>query len=114
MDSKSKPAEVPALTPEQAVEATVQIPNMPLMYFNHARVVSSNFDLRVFFGIGNITAQGQQALVEQLCVVLTPEFASQLTASLATTIEGFERRFGKLREPVVISSKITRKPKNTP
>jgi hypothetical protein len=107
MSSKPIPVEVVPLTPEQAREVTVQMPNLPLMYFNHARVVSSNFDIRVFFGIGNITAQGQQTLVEQLCVVLTPEFASELTSTLRSNIEGFEKRFGKVRPravpPVAVS-----------
>ena len=92
-----EPTPIPQLTPEQVRDISIQIPSLPVLYFNHARIVSSNFDIRIYFGQGNITAQGQQTLVEQLCVILTPEFAATFLESLKATLERFQERFGALR-----------------
>jgi hypothetical protein len=90
--------DAPPLTPEQLRDAIVQIPNLPVMYFNHARVASSNFDVRVFFGLMNITAQNKQSVTEQLCVVFTAEFAKVFLEALKTALERYEGLFGKVRQ----------------
>jgi len=101
MEKKNAPivTEVPALTPEQMMAITKQIQNLPLMYFNHARIAVSNFDMRVFFGVGSITAQNEQSVQEQLCVVLTPEFAKNFAGALTTSLERYEKTFGQIRIP---------------
>jgi len=96
MDKKPKSG-LAQLTPEQVREITVTPPNLPLMYFNQARMVSTNFDVRVFFGITNISAKGEQSITEQLCVVFTPEFGTSFLESLKITLEKFEVSFGKIR-----------------
>jgi len=96
MDKKKTPIIAP-LTEEQVKSISVQMPNMPVMYFNHSRIAVSNFDLRIYFGQGNITAQGQQTLLEQICVILTPEYAAAFSKTLKTTLEKYEEMFGKLR-----------------
>ncbi len=98
MDKKKKPVLTP-LTAEQVKSYSVQVPNLPVMYFNHSRVALSTFDVRIYFGQGNITAQGQQSLVEQLCVILTPEYAAAFSQTLKTTLEKYEEMFGKIRPP---------------
>lgn len=100
MDNKTKLSAI--LTPEQVAALTTQSPQMPLMYFNYSRTAASFYDLRLFFGQGHISAQGQQGFVEQLCVVMSIEFARTLRDNLTTTIDMYEEAFGKLRtEPVV-------------
>jgi len=89
--------DVPTLTPEQLRNVIVQMPNLPVMYFNHARVATSNFDLRVFFGQMNITAQNQTSITEQLCVVMSAEFAKMFFEALKTALERYEALFGKIR-----------------
>ena len=89
--------DVPPLTPEQVRDAIVQMPNLPVMYFNHARVASSNFDLRIFLGLMNITAKNQTSITEQLCVVVSPEFAKVFFEALKTSLERYEATFGKIR-----------------
>ena len=92
--------DIPAMTPEQVRDAIVQIPNLPVMYFNHSRIASSNFDLRIFFGQINITAKNQQSIVEQLCVIMTPEFAKMFMETLRTALDNTSHcsaRLGKLR-----------------
>jgi hypothetical protein len=89
--------DIPPLTPEQIRDAIVQMPNMPVMYFNHARVASSNFDLRIFLGLMNITAKNQTSITEQLCVVVSAEFAKMFFETLRTSLERYEALFGKIR-----------------
>ena len=71
--------------------------DIPLLYFNQARVVSSYYDIRVFLGTGSVTPQGQQTFVEQICIVMTPEFAKVLVTTVQGTVERYERLFGPLR-----------------
>jgi hypothetical protein len=96
---KKKTSTLTSLTLEQFKNLSVQVPNLPVMYFNHSRVALSSFDVRIYFGQGNITAQGEQSLVEQLCVILTPEYAAAFSQTLKATLEKYEELFGKIRPP---------------
>jgi hypothetical protein len=88
------------LTPEQVKERTVS-GQMPMMYFNYVRVANSFFDIRLFFGQGNITPQGQHEFHEQLCVSMSLEFAKVLRDSLFAQLEEYEKNFGHIRKPPV-------------
>jgi hypothetical protein len=101
--------DVPPLTPEQLRDAIVQMPNLPVMYFNHARVATSNFDVRFFFGLLNITAQNQQSISEQLCVVVAPEFCKMFLEAVKTALERYEAMFGKIR-PAPVRPPVLPKP----
>lgn len=85
-------------TPEQIAAMTTQNPQVPLMYFNYVRTASSFFDFRLFFGQGSVSPQGQPTFEEQLCVVMSVEFAKVLRESVDRAIAVYEEKFGKTRE----------------
>jgi hypothetical protein len=84
-------------TVEQVAALTTQIPQMPLMYYNYARTAVSFYDLRVFFGHGSVSPQGQPTFQEQLCLVFSLEFAKTLRDQLSSTLAAYEEKFGSLR-----------------
>jgi hypothetical protein len=93
---------------EQVVALTTQLPQMPLMYFNYARTAVSFYDLRVFFGHGSVTPQGQPTFQEQLCLVFSVEFAKTLRDQLSSTLAAYEEKFGSLRnEPHLAATSQT-------
>jgi uncharacterized protein DUF3467 len=86
------------LTPEQVKERTTS-GQMPMMYFNYARVATSFFDVRIYFGQGNISPTGEHTFQEELCVVCSLEFAKQVRDNMTSQIEAYEEKFGTLRKP---------------
>jgi hypothetical protein len=97
----SIPPVLAALTPDQVRERISQSKDIGMAYFNFARTTSSYFDVRIFFGQATVTAQGQQAFEEQLCITVSPEFAKVLRDNLTTAVDTYEKLFGKLRIPPV-------------
>ena len=91
-----------ALTPEQVRERTVS-GQVPLMYFNYVRVASSFFDMRLYFGQGNISPQGEHSFQEELCVAMSMEFAKLLRDNINSQLEVYEKKFGALRKVPVVS-----------
>jgi len=85
------------LTSEQILQLITQSQDFRTEYFNHARVATTYTDLRIFFGDHSLTAQGQQSFVEQLCIVMSPEFAKTLSDLLVTILNQYEGMFGKIR-----------------
>lgn len=84
------------LTPEQVKERTVS-GNLPMMYFNYVRVASSFFDMRLFFGQGNITPKGEHTFQEELCVSMSIEFAKILRDNITSQLDAYEKNFGNIR-----------------
>jgi Protein of unknown function (DUF3467) len=76
---------------------TTQVENMPTLYFNHARIASGYYDLRIFLGEQTVAPTGEARFSERMCVALTPEFARQLLTMLAHQVSLYEKVFGKLR-----------------
>lgn len=97
-DEKAQVAQVAVLTPEQVRERTIS-GQMPLMYFNYARVATSFFDVRIYFGQGNISPTGEHKFQEELCVACSLEFARQIRDNISSQIAAYEERFGALRKP---------------
>ena len=84
------------LTPEQVVERT-QSQNVQMAYYNYVRVAASFYDMRLFFGQGNVDPQGNQMFHEQTCVVFSPEFAKILRDNLVQAVEKYESAFGEIK-----------------
>jgi hypothetical protein len=106
------PGEITNLTSEQVKEHTVS-GQMPMMYFNYARVASSFFDMRIFFGSGNITPKSEHTFQEELCVAISLEFARQLRDNISSQLEAYEKNFGKLRSVPTRTETTIDKPNGT-
>jgi uncharacterized protein DUF3467 len=87
---------VKQLTQKEVQERT-QSQDVELRYFNYARTAASFYDLKLFFGQGNVSPRGEQSFKEELCIALSPEFAKTFRDSLMQAIEIYEKTFGEIR-----------------
>ena len=95
--------------------ATMQVlrpPNQPSIYVNGMRIAISFADIRMYLldiapqlsesGPLSQNAPPQQVsaqvAIELGCLICTPEFVKVFARSLNETIDGYESRFGKIRE----------------
>ncbi|HEY0704437.1 MAG TPA: DUF3467 domain-containing protein [Candidatus Acidoferrales bacterium] len=76
---------------------TIQAPGMPTVYYNHARIAAGYFDVRVFLGNGSVLPTGEPTFTEEVCIVMSPEFAKMFTELLAAQLNPYESLFGKIR-----------------
>ena len=91
--------EIKSLSEREVRELTKQVPGLPTLYFNHARVAAGYFDIRLFFGNGTVTATGEPSFLEELCIVMTPEFAQIFLALFAGQLGPYEKLYGPIRKP---------------
>lgn len=85
-------------TPEQLRSRVFQSPSIERRTFNYVRVICSPFDVQLLLGNGTVSVKEEQSITEELCVSLSPEFAKLLRDSLTEQLEGFEEKFGKIRD----------------
>lgn len=84
------------LTPEEVAERT-QSQNVQIGYYNYVRVAASFYDMRLYLGLGSVDHRGNQSFQEQVCAVLSPEFAKVLRDNLVQAVEKYESAFGQIK-----------------
>ncbi|HEV3279396.1 MAG TPA: DUF3467 domain-containing protein [Terriglobia bacterium] len=84
---------------DQAPRIThVRPPNLPNVYINSANVALGGLEMRLYLAETTPTEDGEGLIVtDRVCVVMTPEFAKFMSASLLESMNKFEARFGPLR-----------------
>jgi len=85
-------------TAEEVAEITIQDPNIPTVYFNHARVAAGLLDVRIFLGEQTVSPIGQVSFTEKLCIAMSPEFAQIFLGLFAKQLMHYEKIFGKIRQ----------------
>ncbi|MGH9758196.1 MAG: DUF3467 domain-containing protein [Candidatus Acidiferrales bacterium] len=84
-------------TPEDIARKTARSVDFEDHYFNHARVATGFLDVRIFLGQQSVTPTGEFTVTEQMCVIMTPEFAKILLQLFTGQMAYFESLFGKIR-----------------
>ena len=85
------------LSVEQLMKITKKSEDFFTIYCNQARFAISFADIRMIFGQNSINPDGTVEAQEDLCIVVSPEFAQIVLQSLSQTIRIFEERIGKIR-----------------
>lgn len=84
------------MTPEE-IREKVQSQGVQMLYYNYARTAASFFDVRIFYGQGSVSPKGEQSFEEQLCVIMSPEFAKTFRDSLVQAVAQYEATFGEIK-----------------
>jgi len=88
------------LKPESTIRKIERVPNpgRSVLYSNNAFVVSTQWDIQMYFSFVHEVTPGNFAGVEQALVVMTPEHALQLLRALQKNLESYEAGQGKIRD----------------
>ena len=86
------------LSQEETARRTKQADSIESIYVSHARIAAGFLDVRIFFGEQSVTPTGVPTFTEEVCLVMTPEFAKILSGLLASQLAGYEKIFG-IRTP---------------
>ena len=87
----------PLKTQADLANITSQVPDLQTLYFNHVRIATGYYEIRVFMGQQTISAKGEQSILEQVCVAMTPEYAKSFLQILTQQVAKYEEIFGKVR-----------------
>jgi len=93
--------EVPAKTKgngEGQLES-VRSDNFIKLYANSARVETSIWDMKIFFGELVLGGGPKPFIEESACISMSPQHAKAMLGVLSTNINEYENRFGKIPSP---------------
>jgi Protein of unknown function (DUF3467) len=85
------------LTHEEIMKRTTQAKDMETRYFNHGRIALGYYDIRIYFGQVSPAPSGEPAFTEELCVVVSPEYAHIFVELFSNLMSQYEQNFGKIR-----------------
>jgi len=76
-----------------------RLPDYKTIYANQGRVRISQNEIQIAFGIQDELPDAPIAVLEQIGVVLPPQYAKILSNILSETIKAYESQFGIIRVP---------------
>jgi hypothetical protein len=91
--------EVPAKKEGQDQLESVRSDNFVKLYANSARVETTFWDMKIFFGEIVITTGAKPYLEESVSVAMSPQHAKALLGVLSQNVSQYESMFGKLPSP---------------